>query len=115
MSWIQRELAHFSHLAQKWGGKAVTELKILEQDAAPLFKQIQAELTADAYIIAKAELAAVMAAALSGGGVDAIGAAIAATIPGLLLKLELAGSAAGKNALYGLAAIVQAEITGKAA
>ena len=109
MSWINNEISHLSHLLAKWKGKAVTEFATLQADATPLFKQIQAELTADAYDIAKTELTTVMTAAAT-GGVAAIGPAIAATIPALLTKLELDGNSAAKNALYGIAAIVQAQI-----
>src|SRR4051794_31121576 len=111
MSWIKDELAHLQHLAQKWKGEAVTKVETLEADAAPLFKQLQTQLKDESYGIAKTELTTVMTAALSGGGIAAIGAAIAATIPGLITKLELDGNADAKNALYGLAAIVQAQIT----
>jgi hypothetical protein len=114
MSWIQTEIAHLTKLFGKWQDRAVTAIKQLETDAEPLFKQIQHELTDDAYTIAKTELNAVLSAALSGGGIAAIGGAIAATIPELLTKLELAGNTAAKNALYGIAAIVQADITSKA-
>lgn len=110
MSWLSDEIDHLKHLAEKWGNKAVTTINALESDAKPLFKQIQSELTADAYSIAKTELNAVIGTAIAGGGIEAIGAAIAATVPGLLIKLELDGNAAAKNAIYGIAAIVQAQI-----
>lgn len=115
MSWINDEISHLTHLVQKWKGKVITEAKTIVDDATPLVKQIQTELTAEGYAIAKAELLAVITAAVSGGSVDAIGAAIATTIPDLIKKLEVDGRTAAKNALYGIAAIVQAQVMGSAA
>ena len=66
MSWLHDFLVHSSRLIQKWEGKAVTELKTLEADAEPFFKQVQITLTADMYAIARTELTTALTAAMNG-------------------------------------------------